>query len=394
VNDGFARALRNPKVRVFLGTTVGEDIAVGDLAARYHAVIHGFGAPQGRRLGISGEDLPGSYQATDFVAWYNGHPELADADLDIAAERAVVIGNGNVALDVARILALGPEERGRTDIADHALERLATLGLKEIRVVGRRGADMSAFSVPELLGLIDALGPRLVRSTSLGPLTAPATPMDAYKRGLVESLPTDAPTGDLPLVVLDFCRTPIALTGEDRVEGIRWARTEIDAETGRTTVADQTDHMNCGVVISAIGSRAVAIDGLPYDDRRGVVPNVAGRIVHPSDGSPVPGAYVTGWAKRGPQGAIGTNRQCARETTEALLTDFVAGVLPEPLSTADVAADLPHAVAIEGWTALDAHEKAAGRAAGRPRVKVVDTEAQRTVIAAALAPEHLVSSAG
>ena len=395
VNEGFGRALRSAKVRVFLGTTVGDDISIEDLAARYHAVIHGFGAARGRLLDIPGEHLPGSHSATDFVAWYNGHPELAAAEIDVAAERAVIVGNGNVALDIARLLALDTHQRGRTDMADHALDRLAGHRLNEIRVVGRRGADAAAFSAPELLGLIDTLGPRLVRSSSLGPLTDSATPMEAYKRRLVERLPVEAAPGtssaEGPVVVLDFCRTPVALTGHSRVDGMSWARTEIDADTGRTTVTDEIDHLPCDLVVSAIGSRTVPMDGLPYDDRRGLVPNDAGRVVD-ANGDVVPGTYVTGWAKRGPQGAIGTNRHCARETAEALLDDFLAGRLPEPHLAADVAAVLPHAIAIDGWAALDAHEKAAGRAVGRPRVKVVDTAAQRAVVTASFAPPDLIDT--
>ncbi|MET0953005.1 MAG: 4Fe-4S binding protein [Aeromicrobium sp.] len=398
VNDGFGRALRSARVRVFLGVTVGKDIGVDDLAGRYHAVIHGFGAPQARRLGVAGEDLPGSHPATDFVAWYNGHPDLATAEFDTGVERAVVIGNGNVALDVARLLALDPERRRRTDMADHALDTLAGRGLSEIRVIGRRGADMAAFTAPELLGLIDALGPRLLRSTPIGPLTGPASPMDAYKRLLIERLPIEPPStmsaSDGPVVVLDFCRTPVEVVGRERVEGVRWSRTDIDPETGRATKTDEVEQLSCGLVISAIGSRAVPIDGLPYDEERGVVPNDGGRVVDPASGSPVVGAYVTGWAKRGPQGSIGTNRHCARETTEALLDDFFGGVLREPRDLSDVAAVLPYAITIEGWTALDAHERAAGRAAGRPRVKVVDTDVQRAVIEAALAPDELVPISG
>lgn len=394
VTAGFNRALRSPRVRVFLGVTVGDGISVDALSARYHAVVHGVGAPQARRLGIPGEDLPGCHSATDFVAWYNGHPDLAAADIDVTGRRAVVIGNGNVALDVARLLALAPADRARTDMADHALVRLADHSLTEIRVVGRRGADMAAFTTPELLGLIEALGQRLVRSDSLGPLTGPANAMDAYKRRLIEGLPTEPTTStdDGPVVVLDFCRTPLEMTGDAGVDSVRLARTEIDPETGGTTVSDEILELDCSLVISAIGSRALHADGVPFDDQRGVIPNHAGRIVNPEDGTVVSGAYVTGWAKRGPQGAIGTNRHCARETVEALLDDFVSGRLAEPRDLGDVAAVLPLAVAIEGWAALDAHERAAGRETGRPRVKIVDTETQRAVIREALSPVPLASA--
>jgi ferredoxin/flavodoxin---NADP+ reductase len=392
VADTYQRAWRSDRVRLFLGVEIGRDLDQDELARRYHAVVYGTGAPEARRLGIAGEHLPGSHTATDVVGWYNGHPDSAAAAPGVDVERAVVVGNGNVALDVARLLALDAAARGRTDMADHAVAALDASSLREIRVMGRRGADAAAFTPAELLGLVEALGPRLVRSEDLGPLTGTATTMEAYKRDLIEALPTEAPAGDGPVVVLDFCRTPLAVTGTDRVSGLRWARTEIDAASGRTTVSDDVAETECGLVISAIGSRSVRLGSLPFDETSGRVPNVGGRVVEPGAGVTVRGLYVTGWAKRGPQGTIGTNRHCARETTDALLDDFLAGDLVGPAEEGDVADLLPDAVTVAGWAALDAHEKKAGRAAGRPRVKVVDTAAQRAVIAAALAADELVGA--
>ncbi|WGL54145.1 4Fe-4S binding protein [Nocardioides sp. BP30] len=395
VADTYQRAWRNDRVRMFLGVEIGRDLDPDELARRYHAVVYGVGAPAGRRLGIEGEDLPGSHAATDVVAWYNGHPEHATAVPAIDAERAVVIGNGNVALDIARLLALDAGARGRTDMADHAVDVLSATALREIRVMGRRGADMAAFTVAELIGLRAALGARLVRSEELGPLTAQATAIDSYKRSLVEALPTEAPADAGLVVVLDFCRTPIAVTGTDRVAGLRWARTEIDPTSGvarASTAPGDVAELTCGLVISAIGSRSVRLGSLPFDEARGLVPNTAGRVLDPETGAVRGGLYVTGWAKRGPQGTIGTNRHCATETTDALLDDFLAGELPAPSQPGDIAELLPDTITVAGWTALDAHEKKAGRESGRPRVKVVDTEAQRAVITAALWPERLAGA--
>lgn len=382
--EPFGRALRSKNVRVFLDVTVGEDVTHEQLADRYHAVVYGVGASKDRRLGLDGEDLPGSHAATDLVGWYNGHPDHATSTFDLEVERAVIIGNGNVALDVARVLATDAEALVGTDIAEHALEALKASSIKEIRVVGRRGADVSAFTTPELIGLKEALGPRLVRSADLGTLGTASTPVEAYKRKLIEGLPTHVPDADGPVVVLDYCRTPVTLVGETRVEAVRFARTHIDPETGTTAVTDEVEDVPAGLVIRSVGYRALPIKDLPFDEQRALVPNEQGRVIDPSTGSPVPGAFVTGWVKRGPSGVIGTNRRCARETVDALLDDWKAGRLVEPTEAADIASVLPRVFGLEAWKALDAHERTSGRAAGRPRVKVVDRDVQRDVIATAL----------
>ncbi|MFJ6565283.1 4Fe-4S binding protein [Streptomyces sp. NPDC091412] len=385
--EPFGRALRSRNVRVFLDVTVGEDVTHEQLAERYHAVVYGVGASRDRRLEVEGEDLPGSHAATDFVGWYNGHPDHAASEFDIAVERAVIVGNGNVALDVARVLAKDPEALVATDIAEHALEALRASSIKEIRVVARRGADASAFTTPELIGLKEALGPRLIRSADLGALGAGGTPLDRYKRELIEGLPTEVPDGDRPVVVLDYCKTPIAVVGDERVEAVRFARTQIDPETGSTSVTDGTEDVSAGLVIRSVGYRALPIKDLPFDEQRAVVPNERGRVVDPSTGTTVPGAFVTGWVKRGPSGVIGTNRRCARETVDVLLEDWEAGRLGGPADSTDVASILPRVTDLEAWKSLDAQERTNGRAAGRPRVKVVDRDAQLAVIAAALSTD-------
>lgn len=386
VAEPFGRALRSRNVRVFLDVTVGEDITHEQLAERYHAVVYGVGASRDRRLGIPGEDLRGSHAATDVVGWYNGHPDHAASSFDLDVERAIIIGNGNVALDVARVLAKDPDALAATDIAEHSLAPLRSSAIKEIRVVGRRGADASAFSTPELIGLREAFGSRLTRSADLGILDRAATPLARHKRKLIEDLPTEPPPADgRPVIVLDYCRTPGAILGHERVEGVRFARTRIDPDTGATAIGEDVEDLSAGLVIRSVGYRATPIKGLPFDELRAVVPNEEGRVVDPATGAPVPGAYVAGWIKRGPSGVIGTNRRCARETVDALLDDWEAGRLQDPAVLSDVASVLPRVLDLDAWRALDAHERASGRAAGRPRTKLVDRVDQLAVMTEAAA---------
>ncbi len=381
VSDSFDRSLGQKGVRVFLGVEVGVDITHAQLAERYHAVLYGVGASQPRRLGIAGEGLAGCIGAPDFVAWYNGHPDQRDLEVDLSGERAVVIGNGNVAFDVARVLAAGDDHLGGTDIADHALASLRASGLKEIRVVARRGAAASAFTTPELLGLKELLGDRLLRVDDLGPEPAAPTALDSYKWDLIRSLPTSAPAGDEPVVVLDYCRAPVEISGDGRVGSIRLARTAVDPASGAVTVSEEVDDLPVGLVISAVGYRAVPIAGVPFDDARAVVPNDGGRVIDVDAGTTTPGVYVTGWAKRGPSGVIGSNRQCARQSVDALLSDLADGKLDAAKDATDVPELVPHAHGLDMWRRIDSHERAQGRGVRRPRIKLVDPADQAALTA-------------
>ncbi|WP_235736667.1 FAD-dependent oxidoreductase [Nocardioides alcanivorans] len=383
VSESFDRSLGQRGVRVHLDVEVGVDVTHEQLRERYHAVLYGVGASRPRRLGIPGEELAGSMGAPDFVAWYNGHPDKRDLDVDLTTDRAVVIGNGNVAFDVARVLAAGVEHLGATDIADHALVALGGSRLREIRVVARRGAGVSAFTTPELHGLKELLGDRLIRVEELGPGPAEPGALDDYKMQLIRSLPTEAPAGAGPVVVLDYCRAPVGLLGEERVEGIRLARTEVDATTGAVTVTDVVDEVPAGLVISAAGYRARPLPGLPFDEARSVIPNQDGRVADPATGAVLDGVYVTGWAKRGASGVIGTNRQCARQTVEALLADWAEGVLTSPTEAGDVLELVPQAHGLDTWRRIDSHERSSGRAARRPRIKIVDPAEQLALLAQA-----------
>jgi ferredoxin--NADP+ reductase len=386
--DDFSRTARHKNFRLFLDVEVGEKISHEDLDARYHAVIYAVGAMGDRRLGIPGETLPGSHSATEFVAWYNGHPDYADRAFDLSGERAVIIGNGNVALDVARILLSDLEALRRTDIADHALEQLAHSRIREVVVVGRRGPAQAAFTTPELLGLAgsgacdlqvepDELAmDEATRQWSNGNEEA----MELYKARLISELGSAESTASRR-VSLRFLLSPTEITGGQRVESVRLARNQLVLEAGAVVAraTDQVEEIACGLLLRSVGYRGVAVPGLPFEDARGVLPNESGRVVRPGSRELVNGVYTAGWVKRGPSGVIGTNKHCAQETVTALLEDWERGSLRATLPDHDIIDLVPGHLDLAGWKAIDDHERAAGRAASRPRVKLVDRHTLREV---------------
>jgi ferredoxin--NADP+ reductase len=369
---------------------VGADVSHDELAAHHHAVIYATGSPTDRRLGIPGEDLPGSHPATTFVAWYNGHPDYWDAEFDLSPKRAVVIGNGNVALDLARMLALTNEELAKTDIADHALEALAESGIEEVLVVGRRGPLQAAYTNPELLELADLEADVIVdpEEAKLDPASQAlfdSGEIDKTARRNVEIVQEYAgksPSGREKRVVLRFLHSPVEILGDDRVTGVRLVRNElVDSGGGRLSAraTEDFEDIPCGLVLRSVGYRGEPFAGLPFDERSNTLSNDGGRITDAESGQPVPGAYTAGWIKRGPSGVIGTNKKCAQETVTALLADLDAGRLPSPTGDVDdLIAELherhPDVVDYSGWELIDEHERRAGEPTGRPRVKVTRTE--------------------
>jgi len=382
----FERTARQPGFRFHGNVEVGTDISHGQLASAYHAVLYAVGTPGDRRLAIDGEDLPGSYSATDFVAWYNGHPDYADMEFDLTARRAVVVGAGNVALDVARMLALSTDELAVTDIADHALAALRDSQVEEIVVLGRRGPAQAAFTNPELrelaeLELADVIvdpGDVALDEYSAASLET----ADGTTRRNVETLSAysrQTPAGKPRRVVLRFLVSPVAIEGSDRVEALVIERNRLlidDDGTVRARPTGERERIEAGLVLRSIGYVGAPLPGVPFDERRRTVLNADGRVLDPDTHRPLPGVYAAGWIKRGPSGVIGTNKKCAQETTERLLEDFAAGVLPEPsMSSAELFERLRDAgqkvVDYTGWEAIDAHERALGEPHGRPRVKLV-----------------------
>jgi ferredoxin/flavodoxin---NADP+ reductase len=384
----YEKTAARPEFRFFGNVEVGTDVTVEELRERYHAVVFAYGTSVDRHLGIPGEDLPGSHSATEFVNWYNAHPDFAEREFDLSCERVVVIGNGNVAADVARMLALTREELEGTDTADHAIEALADCRVKEIVVLGRRGPAQAAFTNPEVreLGeMVDAdidIDPAEMELDERSREWLDSDDADPTNRRNVEIF-TDfsqrEPEGKNKKIVMRFLRSPVEIQGEGKVERIVVAKNELQRDdSGRIRAVDtgERETIECGLVLRSIGYKGVPIDGVPFDDGRGLIHNDGGRI-HDGSGAAVPGLYAVGWIKRGPSGVIGTNKRDAQETVDNLFADLEAERIPE----ADLAADRgaieallnerkPDHVTFEGWQAIDAAEVEAGKPHGRPRVKL------------------------
>jgi ferredoxin--NADP+ reductase len=372
--------------RFFGNVEVGREVSATELAQAYHAVIHAYGSPTDRHLGIPGEDLPGSHAATAFVAWYNGHPDFAEHRFDLSCERAVVIGNGNVATDLARMLALTREELETTDTADHAIEALGASQIREIVVLGRRGPAQAAFTNPELRELGEVLDadidvdPREVELDDLSREYLASEDADLTTRKNVEiftELSQRQPQRKRKRIVLRFLRSPIEIQGDGEVERLVVGRNELHRdESGAIRPRDTGDRetIECGLVFRSIGYKGVAMDGVPFDERRGVIPNDAGKVVDPRTGEQVAGQYAVGWIKRGPSGVIGTNKKDAQETVDGLLADLDAGHLGSAAMDAAaveswLAERVPEHVTYAGWAAIDRAECERGKPLGRPRVK-------------------------
>lgn len=375
VTESFEWSFRRDAFALHLDTEVGRDITHDDLLEHHHAVIYATGASADRRLGIPGEDLPGSHAATEFVAWYNGHPDYADRTFDLSGERAVIVGNGNVALDVARVLTMDVDELARTDIADHALETLRVSNIREVVLLGRRGPAQAAYSNPEFLALGNLQGVDVVvdeADLDAAPGDAHETDPDTAMRiRLAREYAQQSVRAGNRRIVFRYLTVPDELHGDRRVTGMRVQRTALADEDGRIVArpTGEFEDLSTTLVLRSIGYRSVPVPGIPFDETRGVVPNDGGRVT--------PRVYVTGWAKRGPSGVIGTNKGCAKETVAALFADFDAGTLPEPGGDRRALHRLldrrrPDRVDLAGWRSIDAAERAAGRAQGRPRVKITD----------------------
>ncbi len=394
----YEKTAAHPRFRYYGNVELGRDVEREELLQHYHAIVYATGAPDDRPLRIPGEDLKGSWAATDFVGWYNGHPDHRDLDFDLSCERAVVIGNGNVALDVARMLTLAHEELSVTDTANHALHALRDSAVREVLVAGRRGPAQAAFTNPELreLGEMEGVDVIVDADELERALAVPDESADPTAQRNVEILREYAarkPRGEGRRIVLRFLLSPMKLAGDDSVKEVTFARNElVSDESGalRAQATGETESMQAGLVLRAIGYRGRPLSGVPFDRRRAVIANVSGRVVG-EDGTPHRGEYVVGWIKRGPTGVIGTNKKDAQETVDAILEDVERGRLHDPASPdADSVHELllsrqPELVSYEGWSEIDRHEKALGEPEGRPRVKVTDIE-QMLRIAASQTP--------
>jgi len=375
--------------RFFGNVEIGRDLNVEDFEKHYHAVIYTFGAEADRELGIPGEDLPGSFAATAFVGWYNAHPDYADRDFKLdEAKRAVVIGNGNVALDVARMLALDDAELRKTDIAAHAIDLLDASSIEEIVVLGRRGPAQAAYTNPEVkeLGELEEadviVDPEEIVLDPASKAWVESEEVDKTTRvnvEIVQEYATRKPSGKPKKVLLRFLSSPIEIKGGEKVESIVIGRNELVEENGSLKAKDtgEREELACDLVLRSVGYTGVPLRGVPFDERRGTILNDDGRVLESHGGEHRIGHYTAGWIKRGPSGVIGTNKKCATETVAHLFEDVAEGKLldpesPDPNSIEALLAERgSNYVSFSGWEKIDQAEVGRGEPHGRPRVKFV-----------------------
>ena len=393
VTNAFDKVAASPGFRFFGGVDFGKHVTLADLKTHYHQIVYCTGAQTDRRMGIPGEDLAGSHPATEFVAWYNGHPDYRDCVFDLSQESVAVVGVGNVAVDVVRILCRTPEELATTDIADYALEALKKSRVKEVYLLGRRGPAQAAFTNPEIreLGeLPDAHISADPAEVELDPLSRAAVERSqdratAKKVEILREYAQRPAAGRSRRLVLRFLVSPVELIGDDagRVAAMRLVRNELYAtSTGalQPRATDRFETIPVGLVFRSVGYRGVPLASVPFNESWGVILNDKGRVLDPGTKQPLVGEYTAGWIKRGPTGVIGTNKPDAAETVECMFEDLALGAVLEPAHPEAAAADAlvrqrqPSFVSYADWLKLDAIEVAQGRAQGRPRVKLTSVE--------------------
>ena len=380
ISAQFEKTATDPRFRFFGNIVVGDHVQAAELAERYDAVVYAVGAQSDRSLGIPGEDLPGSVAAVDFVGWYNAHPHFEEMAPDISSGRAVVVGNGNVALDVARILVTDPDVLATTDIADHALKSLHDRGVEEVLLIGRRGPLQAPFTTLELreLGDLEGLGDVDVIVDPADFADISDADLEAVNKTVRNNIKVlrgyseREPRGAKRRIVFRFRTSPIEIRGDERVEAIVLGRNELVDDNGRIVAKDtgEREEVPAQLVVRAVGYRGVPTPGLPFDERNGTIPHSDGRI----EGSR--NEYVVGWIKRGPTGVIGSNKKDSQETVDTLISDLSGA------SLSDVEADYseklvewllerqPKLITDDHWKLINDYERKAGEPHGRPRVKV------------------------
>lgn len=398
VTKVFDRIAKKPGFRFFGHVDVGKDISVEELKQYYHQIIFTIGAPTDRNLPVPGVEFTGNYPATEFVAWYNGHPDYRNYQFDLTKERAAVVGIGNVALDVARILVRDTEELAKTDIADYALDALRESNIKEVYVLGRRGPAQAAFTPPEAKELLELKGVDtlvLPEEAKLDPLSQES--MATADRGVVrnveiiQQMAQNKPTGQPRKLMIRFLVSPVEIFGNDKEEvvGMKLVKNELyktESGTLRPKATDKFEEMPIDLVFRSVGYRGVPVPGVPFNDRWGVIMNQEGRVIEVDSGQQVIGEYTAGWIKRGPSGVIGTNKPDAVETVVHMLEDLQADKVLHPAHPEAAAAEAfiakkqPRFVTYDDWLKIDEIEVARGKEQGRPRVKFTDVKEMLAVV--------------
>ena len=386
VSRAFEKIASRPGFRFLGNVEVGKDVAHDELVSAYDAVVYAVGAQTDKQLGIPGEDLPGSWSATELVAWYNGHPDFQQLSFDLSVERAVVVGNGNVALDVARMLALTRDELAGTDTTDPAIEAISRSGIREIVVLGRRGPVQASWTPPELAELGELADADVVVDPAELELDAAsaaeletATPLVRRNFDVLRDFASREPGGKQRSIRLRFRVSPVAILGAEEVEGVEVVSNRLEADASgrvRAIPSDEREIIPAGIVFRSVGYHGVRLAGTPFDERTGTMPNEGGRVLDES-GEVVPGVYCAGWIKRGPTGVIGTNKKDATETIDLLLDDAREGRLSQAGASGidDLLAERGiEVVTYDGWKAIDELERARGAEHGRPRVKLCTWE--------------------
>ncbi|MGA0068635.1 MAG: NADP oxidoreductase [Miltoncostaeaceae bacterium] len=386
----YDKIAQHPDFRFRGNVEFGTDLEHEDLLEYFHAVIYCVGARSDRRLGIPREYLPGSHGASDFVGWYNASPDQRNLTFDFSGDNVVVVGNGNVAMDVARVLMLPPEELAATDIGGHALRALSENKVRQVTILGRRGPAQAAFTYRELKELADRddidvvvapadmqLDPHSLHDTEQAP--------DRGRDQVLELLRelSERPARDTDRrIVFRFLVSPVEIQGKERVTGVEVVRNELYRGNNgelRARSTDEREVIPADVVFRAIGYQGVGLPGVPFDPISATIPNDRGRVIEPLTGQPRSGEYAAGWIKRGPNGIIGTNKPDAQETVEMLLEDvrdqrLRRDVLPAPVFERFLAERQGEVVSFDDWKYIDAREVAKGEELGRPRLKFARVE--------------------
>ncbi|MEC8299797.1 MAG: FAD-dependent oxidoreductase [Pseudomonadota bacterium] len=389
VQKAYDKNAQLPNFRFFGNVEYGSDITIEDLRKHYHQVMFSTGAPFDRNLGIPGENLDGCFSATEFVAWYNGHPDFADRKFDLSQENVVIVGVGNVAMDVARMLCKTHKELSVTDVADHALVALKNSKVKNVYILGRRGPAQAAFTPPEIKELgefedADVTIPLEEAKVDAASLALIENDKNALKNiNFISEYAERTIQGKSRLLTIRFLVSPVEVIGVDgKVKSVKVVKNKLVENqdgTVRPVASEETENIPAGLIFRSVGYKGKPLTDIPYDENSGTILNNSGRVVN-SDGVPVCGLYTAGWIKRGPSGVIGTNKTCAQETVARMIEDIGTGKvnIPEDPSIRGVE-DLINGidsavVTYPEWQNIDRSELQRGEAQGRPRVKYTDVD--------------------